>query len=243
MSTSTSGLSGRGMQQSPEQWQARGEVLSGAMADLIALHRPRNATTALDVGCQAGSLVDDLAERTGLEWQGIDPTLVGEQRSPNGARLLHGWADQLAFEDESFDVLLFANVFEHIPPEKRIPSLVEMARVLKPGGVIVGQIPNPYFLVESHSRLPFMGMLPERAQKRYWRYAPVPWDHDFYSVTLKDLAPVAAEAGLLVRHTSKFNYPDGVYPSSVQWVVKALRPIMRHYPWAFQFVLLRPTTS
>ena len=171
----TTGLSGRGMQQSPEQWALRGEVLTAAMAELVNEFKPAQAARALDVGCQAGGLVDALAARTSLSWEGIDPVIVGERKSPAGAIIKHGFADKLDYPNDTFDVELFANVFEHVPPDRRVASLRDMARVLRPGGVIVGQIPNPYFFVESHSRLPFMGWLPLPLQKRYWRLAPVPW--------------------------------------------------------------------
>jgi SAM-dependent methyltransferase len=210
------------------------------MARLITDFRSTTAATGLDVGCQDGTLVDRLSASTGLAWEGVDPGLSGVQQSAGGAKIQYGWADDLAYPDDSMDVILFANVYEHVTPDKRVASLTEMKRVLKPGGIIVGQIPNPYFPIESHSRLPFMGWLPIRAQKKYWRLAPVPWEHDFFVVTRKDLAADADEAGLRCLYTANFNYPPSVIPHSVQWVAKALAPAMKHYPWAWQFVLRKP---
>lgn len=240
---SSSGLSGRGLQQSAAQWADRGRALSQAMAELINQHKLSDASTALDVGCQDGRLLDALTRMTGLDWQGIDPGIAGEQRSPAGNRIIHGYADALAYPDHSFDVALFANVFEHVLPDRRVASLREMGRVLRPGGVIVGQIPNPYFLIESHSRLPLMGWLPMRVQKRYWRLAPVPWGHDFFVVTLRHVRRDAAAAGLDVVYTKRFNYPVEVIPASVQWLARLLQPLMSVYPWAWQFVLSKPASA
>jgi SAM-dependent methyltransferase len=235
----TTGLSGRGMQQSPEQWALRGEALTTAMAKLVNEFKPPLAARALDVGCQAGGLVDALAERTGMSWEGIDPVIVGERTSPAGANLKHGFADELDYPNDTFDVELFANVFEHVPPDRRVASLQDMARVLRPGGVIVGQIPNPYFFVESHSRLPLMGWLPLRLQKQYWRLAPVPWEHDFFVVTLKHLRRDASSAGLRLTYSARFNYPIEVVPRAVQWTARLLAPAMRKFPWSWQFVLAK----
>lgn len=233
------GLSGRGMQQSPEQWALRGAALTAAMADLVNEFKPPRAARALDVGCQTGGLVDALAERTAMSWEGIDPVIVGEQRSPAGAVIKHGFADELDYPNDTFDVELFANVFEHVPPNRRVASLRDMARVLRQGGVIVGQIPNPYFFVESHSRLPLMGWLPLWLQKRYWRLAPVPWEHDFFVVTLKHLRRDASRAGLRLSYSAGFNYPIEVVPKAVQWAARMLSPAMRKFPWSWQFVLVK----
>ena len=118
-----------------------------------------------------------------------------------------------------------------------------MYRALKPGGVVVGQLPNPYFPIESHSRLPFMGWLPVRAQKVYWRLAPVPWEHDFYVVTIKHVRRDAEAVGFEIPLTRRFNYPPEVVPASVRWAARALERPMKLMPWAWQFVLRRPASS
>jgi len=45
--------------------------------------------------------------------------------------------EDLPFEDSSFDVLTIINVFHEMPPESRKRAVVEMMRVLKPGGIVV----------------------------------------------------------------------------------------------------------
>ncbi len=124
-------------------------------------------------------------------------------------------------------------------PERREASLTEIRRVLAPGGVVVGQIPNPHFPVESHSRLPFMGWLPMRAQKVYWRLSPVPWEHDFFVVTMRQMRATAEELGYHTLYVSNFNYPPEVIPSALRTAWRALERPMRFMPWAWQFVLRR----
>ncbi len=235
------GLSGRGLQQSPEQWAQRGALLVDSMSDLAARNTVTPIGAGLDVGCQEGKLTDGLAHRLGGTWHGIDPGIEAPTRSQDGFELVHGWAHELPYASESFDVCVLANVFEHIAPSQRAASLAEIRRVLRPNGILVGQIPNPYFFVESHSRLPLMGYLPVALQKRYWRLAPVPWEHDFHVVTMKDVSRTATAAGLVTVESNNFNYPIDVIPKSVQWVAKALGPATRRLPWAWQFVARRPT--
>ena len=239
----TDGLSGCGMQQSRDEWDLRNRILVETMAELVNEYAWTREGKAVDVGCQRGALTDEMARKTGLSWSGIDPSIKEPTRSEDGAALVHGFADELPSEDGSCACLMLANVYEHIRPDRRRASLAEFYRVLAPNGVAVGQLPNPYFPIESHSRLPFMGWLPVRAQKAYWRLAPVPWEHDFYVVTVKDVRRNAADVGFEIPLVRNFNYPPEVIPSSVRWAARLLERPMRRFPWAWQFVLQRPAVA
>ncbi len=234
------GLTGSGLLQSEEEWDERNRVLADNMHELINRYVVAELGRAIDVGCQRGVLTDMLARRTSYRWSGVDPALTGEDVSPSGVQLLPGRGNSLPFRDAMFDLGLFANVYEHVPPAERETSLREMHRVLRPGGVLVGQLPNPYFPIESHSRLPFMGWLPVPAQKAYWRLAPVPWEHDFFVVTIRDLQRTASRVGLETVLVRKFSYPLEVIPKAARWAAKLLERPLRHVPWAWQFVLRRP---
>lgn len=237
----TMSLSGTGLMQSQTEWGLRNEILSRTLSALIAENRPTDAKCALDIGAQNGALTDRFAELTQLDWTGVDPIFDAEHRSPAGARLLPGTADALPFDDGAFDVAIFANVYEHVLPERRVESLREIHRVLRPGSIVVGQIPNPYFVIENHSRLPLMGWLPTNLQKRYWRFSRVPWEHDFFVVTPRHLRRDALGAGFHVRAVRRFNYPVDVIPSRVRPLARVIdKPTRRLMPWAWQFVLARP---
>lgn len=223
--------------QSDDEWDVRNRVLSETLTQLVRDESSEEAGRALDVGCQNGWTTDRYAQLTGLEWVGIDPALKEPAKSPNGIDLHPGFSNKLEFPDDSFDVVMLANVYEHIFPADRVASFREMRRVLRPGGVVVGQIPNPYFPIESHSRLPFMGWLPMRLQKIYWKLAPVSWEHDFFVVTPKHLRRDAAAGGMRLAMVRKFNYPPEVIPEKVRWIARLLERPMRVWPWAWQFVL------
>jgi SAM-dependent methyltransferase len=223
--------------QSDAEWDVRNRVLSETLTELVRTEGPDKAERALDIGCQNGWTTDRYVKLTGLDWVGIDPALKEERRSPDGVALYPGFSNKLDFPDDSFDVLMLANVYEHIFPEDRVASFAEMRRVLRPGGVVVGQIPNPYFPIESHSRLPFMGWLPMRLQLIYWKLSPAPWEHDFYVVTPKHLRRDAGAGGMRLAMVRKFNYPPEVIPEKVRWLARLLERPMRVWPWAWQFVL------
>ncbi len=232
-------MPGKAMLQSPEEWGARNRILADNMGLLIASHIKPTTFEALDLGCQTGKLIDILTPRTGLKWHGIDPNIKVLTLTDVGAEMRHGWGHEIPFSDGAFDCVLFANVYEHVDPAYRQRTLKEIRRVLSPSGILVGQLPNPYFPIESHSRLPFMGWLPVRAQKAYWRLSPVPWRHDFHVVTVRSLKRQAEAAGLGTVLTRNFNYPLEAIPHRVRPVVKLLRRPMQRAPWAWQFVFRR----
>ena len=84
----------------------------------------------LEVGCGQGHLVKRLSDR-GIEAVGID----ANEEAPLVAatdRVVHMRAEELQYEDDSFDAIVSIHAIEHIPPLEK--ALSEMARVLKPGG-------------------------------------------------------------------------------------------------------------
>jgi SAM-dependent methyltransferase len=241
MSTASDTLPGRGLMQSRDEWGARNRVLGAALCALVNDHVSPSAERGLDVGSRDSTLPNMLIAGTRLRWWGIDPIFTEPSMSSGGALLQPGWAHAIPFADASFDCVVLANVYEHIVPELRKPSLQDIKRVLRPGGVLVGQLPNPYFPIESHSRLPFMGWLPRRAQKVYFRLSPVPWEHDFYTVTCRNLQTTAELVGFRSVMIRNFHYPVEAIPRSVRWAAElARRPPFCILPWAWQFVLQRP---
>jgi SAM-dependent methyltransferase len=233
-------MAGKALLQSPQEWDARNRILAESLEGLIGAHLHRTTGEALDLGCQSGELIDRLAPRMDLRWHGIDPKIGDPVTSAVGAEIKYGWGHEIPFDDGAFDCVVFANVYEHVDPEYRQRTIEEIRRVLAPSGVLVGQLPNPHFPIESHSRLPLMGWLPMSAQKAYWRLSPVAWDHDFHVVTIRDLRRRAERAGFQRELIRKFSYPLEAIPRKVRPVARVLQLPMKLVPWAWQFVFRKP---
>jgi SAM-dependent methyltransferase len=92
----------------------------------------------LDVGCGAGNMAHHLArygQVTGVDMNSR-PLEVARQR---GLRVQEGSADDLPFDDASFDLVTLLDVVEHVPNEHGVFG--ECARVLKPGGKLMVTVP------------------------------------------------------------------------------------------------------
>ena len=94
----------------------------------------------LDVGCGTGALLHRLAAMyPGARLAGMDPVPemleMAKAKLPAKADLQSGWANQLPWPDQYFDVVVSCNMFHYVThPED---ALNEMGRVLRPGGTLV----------------------------------------------------------------------------------------------------------
>jgi methionine biosynthesis protein MetW len=111
----------------------------------------------LDLGCRDGALTSAYLDGNRVVGVDIDRAALAHA-DELGIETV--WADldqPLPFEDDSFDVVVVAEVLEHLRFPKQLLS--EAMRVLVPGGTLIGSVPNCYRL---KSRLRFLlGRPPE----------------------------------------------------------------------------------
>jgi len=107
---------------------------------LIEILQPSQREKILDAGVGTGNLAVLLARR-GADVYGLDfspeALKIYKDKDPNAKTFLHDLRSPLPFEDNFFDKIVSNNVLYNIPREERLNVILELRRVLKPGGIIV----------------------------------------------------------------------------------------------------------
>lgn len=97
----------------------------------------------LDFGCGPGRVIDcihDMHPHAELFGCDIDPEAIAWAAQALGDIAdfrVNGLEPPLPFEDESFDLVYGISVFTHLPEDLQNAWLVELRRVLKPGGTLL----------------------------------------------------------------------------------------------------------
>ncbi len=137
------------------------------LADEIEKFIPLKNATVLSSGCGTGGCMQAFLERHADRVVGLEV----EENFVRLARLRFAgasfenkaqvdWYDgfDLPYEANSFDLAFSMHVLEHTKdPEK---YLREIFRSLKPQGVLFLELPNRYYKMEQHSRIPYIHFFP-----------------------------------------------------------------------------------
>ena len=111
----------------------------------------------LDLGCRSGALTLHFLEGNSVVGLDVDPAALEKAAALGIEPVQANVEETLPFEDESFDVVVAGELFEHLQfPDALV---AEIRRVLRTGGVLAGSVPNAYRV---QSRLRFLrGKPPE----------------------------------------------------------------------------------
>jgi ubiquinone/menaquinone biosynthesis C-methylase UbiE len=154
---------------------------------------------AVDVGCGVGlvdrHLTDSFGSLTGVDVSS-DALAEAVARNP-GVHYVHSLDGRIPLDAESFDVAIAATVIQVVDPRERPSFAAELARVVRPGGLVVVVEHNPLNPLTrvvvrrcDHQRIHMLGLRSlERlllgasltiAESRY--LVPTPWEGDVAAV-------------------------------------------------------------
>lgn len=127
--------------------------LHDLVLDLLNRNPPASATERpeiLDAGCGTGQMAVRFAER-GAEVTAMDfsPHALELCRERGLTRLVGGSVNALPFDDASFDTVVSLDVLCHVSVEED-QAARELARVLRPGGTLVLNLPAYNWLRGQH---------------------------------------------------------------------------------------------
>lgn len=137
--------------ESARRYDAQVEALfsgtAGAMRrrglSLLAKHwrgRDQRNAKILDVACGSGAFLKDLKAafpRAAIAGLDLSEAYLAQARRRTGAGGVQANAEALPFADSSLDAVSCVYLFHELPPRVRPVVAASLARVLKPGGVLV----------------------------------------------------------------------------------------------------------
>jgi len=181
---------------------------------------PTGLERVLDCGCGAGDVSALLTEhaRVVVSLDVAQANVVQTRRNLlerfGRAMVLRAGAEELPFTDGQFDAVILADVIEHIP--RRAQAVAELARVLRPGGLLIMATPDRRVLetIEKldHVVTGFLRGLRSvvrlargRGRSRASEVTDEAWEEFF---TRRELAELVRSAGFTVReHRNVCFYP------------------------------------
>jgi 2-polyprenyl-3-methyl-5-hydroxy-6-metoxy-1,4-benzoquinol methylase len=116
----------------------------------------RASAIILEIGCGKGYLLATMKDFGFAKLHGIDlsPEDIekAKQIAPNASVVCVDAFEYLENLSESFDVIVFKAVLEHIQKERVLLFLRQVNKALRPGGIVIVDVPNMDWLFASHER-------------------------------------------------------------------------------------------
>ena len=114
------------------------------------------AAEVLDIGCNKGYLLAVLAgsgyqRLNGIDLSPVDVEQAGRVVPTAQVRCVDAFA-YLGERSGRFDIIFIKAVVEHVPKAETLPLLEAIHRALKPGGVVLVDVPNMDWLFAQHER-------------------------------------------------------------------------------------------
>jgi SAM-dependent methyltransferase len=131
-----------------KHWWFRGRrrILLDILRNAIDPRRGR--PRILDYGCGSGGNTSFYASVGSVVAIEPDASAIRMAHARGGAQYCRGQGTQLPFRSEAFDAVVASDVLEHIEDDGA--AMAEIARVLRPGGVVIISVPAHQWLFSEH---------------------------------------------------------------------------------------------
>jgi ubiquinone/menaquinone biosynthesis C-methylase UbiE len=131
-------------------------------ANIHQLIEPIDNQQILDIGCGSGKYAASMSHKaypTAIDFSPVAMQLsrktMSEHGRPERSFLLQSRGEELPFANESYDKVTALDIVEHINQAEYEALVVEVLRVLKPGGIFCIYTPNKTYSIEFIYKLIF----------------------------------------------------------------------------------------
>lgn len=186
------------------------------------LSTPLAQLTCLEIGCSVGLMTRYFAQE--FRWVvsiDVDSNAIkfAVRENSSGLNFIIASGDNLPFPDESYDVIICTQVYEHT--QNPAGMVDEIWRVLRQGGVCFFSGPNKLSLIEEHTGLPLVHWLPRHFAKQLVRFLKRGYDFDVNLMTYWELKRLWSKfiitdySHALIKDPVRFSVCDEVPPGSL----------------------------
>lgn len=101
--------------------------------------RDLDGLTCLEVGCAEGWFIEEMHE-VGARMSAIEPSAQAAELQKRGLDVIQGFFPEVLPDDAKFDLIVFNDVFEHLPDP--VTALKRCERHLNDDGILLLNLPN-----------------------------------------------------------------------------------------------------
>jgi len=230
-----------GMYEDTSEEEVRARNLGGVERHLrrICLKRKPVGGTLCDIGCGFGRFLKGM-EGTPFELHGVELSDAARKHAHeqiSQATFSSGTAETAAFDGASFDVITLIAVYEHVKDPRRV--MANLYRWLKPGGLLIIQVPYIQHFFTLSRKLPFGPRIAFEAPRHLFDYSPRTLPRYFREAGFEDIRtevarPYASASGMATAAIWAIKLPGlllwkltggrYVYPFSAAIVVHGRKP-------------------
>lgn len=168
------------------------------IASIVSARKAFAGKQVLEIGTGAGVMAAYFSELVGAEGK-VTATDVHDQRQVREGYDFFPVADiELPFQDQSFDIVIYNHVIEHVGDRAaQRHHLAEIRRILKDDGILYIAAPNRWALIEPHFRLAFLSWLPRGLRSSYVRLARRGNQYDCDPLSHAEMTALLAHGGFV----------------------------------------------